>query len=219
MNVLNRSGVFIVGIVSCVLCYVLLKSILHQFWNDIGNLLGLSWAFLLGMEGRFMQKNDWYLYKFYPIDFFDRNFLVILIYLNLAVFFSDIFLHPVSIIVFVIILILNELRMRKVYEKREIRDNEMKEILGHQGYDGEKIVLKKTSKNFFVRTWFFLLGMIPFSIIIPVSIFDSEVQTVVFKIFIRITLILLFIYELYNMKKIYKEIKEIMGESAIVTDR
>ena len=49
------------------------------------------WAFLLGSELYYWKKNDWYLYKFYPIDFFDRNFLVILIYLNLAVFFSDIF--------------------------------------------------------------------------------------------------------------------------------
>jgi len=147
------------------------------------------------------------------IDFFDRNYLIILTYTNLAVFFSDIFLHPVSIIIFVIILILNELRMRKVYKKREIRDNEMKEILGHQGYDGEKIVLKKTNKNFFVRTWFFYLAVIPF------SVFDFGTSGYLSYLLFRVPILILLFYEIFNRRQFYKEIKEIMGENAIVTDR
>ncbi len=218
MNVLNRSGAFIFGLVFIVATYIFNNNFAQDFWeykSGNNNLWFFTWALLFGSElVYYWKKNDWYLYKFYPIDFFDRNFLVILIYLNLAVFFSDIFLHPVSIIIFVIILILNELRMRKVYKKRAIRDNDMKEILGHQGYDGEKIVLKKTSKNFFFRTWFFYLAMIPF------LIFDiRETSEIMFRILFRTPIILLVLYEEYNRRKIYKEIKEIMGENAIVTDR
>jgi len=64
MNVLNRSGVFIVGIVLCVLCYVFQESFSEQFWSSISGdvrFWGIMWAFLLGSELYYWKKNDWYL--------------------------------------------------------------------------------------------------------------------------------------------------------------
>ncbi|MBP5406619.1 hypothetical protein J6Z19_05660 [bacterium] len=201
MNVLNRSGAIVVFeicfMISCLLrSYAGLSLITHDFPS-------LPTLFLLCEYFRFYKKNDWYVYKFYPVDFFDRNAHVVIVVLD-AVILAGLrsFLW---IAIYCMAAILNELLMRKYYKYRIKKDQLVKELLGQQDYDGEKIVLKTINKNFFVRNtpFFLVLVFLWFALVMTHQAkfyFLSMIAIIVFAIY----------EEFVHRKRIKKEIEKIL---------
>ena len=201
MNVLNRSGAIIVFeicfMISCLLrSYAGLSPITHDFPS-------LPTLFLLCEYFRFYKKNDWYIYKFYPVDFFDRNSHVIIVMLDAVVLTGLRSFFWVAI--YCIAGILNELLMRKYYKYRIKKDLLVKESLGQQDYDGEKIILRTINKNFFVRN-------IPFLLVLILLWFGIVITRQVKFYFLSMTAILVFaIYEEFvHRKRIKKEVEKIL---------
>ena len=201
MNVLNRSGAIIVFeicfMISCLLrSYAGLSPITHDFPS-------LPTLFLLCEYFRFYKKNDWYIYKFYPVDFFDRNAHVIIVMLDAVVLTGLRSFFWVAI--YCIAGILNELLMRKYYKYRIKKDLLVKESLGQQDYDGEKIILRTINKNFFVRN-------IPFLLVLILLWFGIVITRQVKFYFLSMTAILVFaIYEEFvHRKRIKKEVEKIL---------
>ena len=201
MNVLNRSGAIVVFeicfMISCLLrSYAGLSPITHDFPS-------LPTLFLLCEYFRFYKKNDWYIYKFYPVDFFDRNAHVLIVVLD-AVILAGLrsFLW---IAIYCTVLIVNELLMRKYYKYRIKKDLLVKESLGQQDYDGEKIILRTINKNFFVRN-------IPFLLVLILLWFAMVITRQAKFYFLSMIAILVFaIYEEFvHRKRIKKEVEKIL---------
>jgi|GEM_PF-4409290 hypothetical protein len=204
MNVLNRSGSIIVFeiclMISCALeSYAGLSPIKKDFPS-------LPTLFLLFEYFRFYKKNDWYLYKFYPVDFFDRNAHIVIVVLDAVILVG---LRSFQwIAVYCMILILNELLMRKYYKHRiKKKDQQIKELLGQQDYDGEKIVLRTISKNFFIRNTVFFIVLI--------FLWFALVMTHQVK-FHFLSVIAIFVFAIYeefvHRKRIKKEVEKILEE-------
>ena len=201
MNVLNRSGAIIVFEI-CVMVssllgtYAGLPPITHKYPS-------LPTLFLVCEYFRFYKKNDWYIYKFYPVDFFDRNAHVIIVVLDAVVLTGLRSFFWIAI--YCIAGILNELLMRKYYKYRTNKDLQVKESLGHQNFDAEKIVLKTVDRNFFVRNIVFLLVLILlwFAMVITRQAkfyFLSMIAILVFAIY----------EEFVHRKRIKKEVEKIL---------
>jgi hypothetical protein len=212
MNVMNRSGSLFV----CYLVFFILLATGNHFIEGFLNgeekyAASFPVLFFLRELRRFYLKNDWYLYKFYPVDFFDRNAFVIILILYFTLVFH--FISVLWVLAFITAIFLNELFMRKYYKRKAGKDSEIRELLGHQNYDGEKIELKSVEKNFFKRTWFILF------VIFFLWIGMIATQKELFYHLCIVPCIFLILYEEYvNIKKIQKEIKEIVGKSEILTD-
>ena len=165
----------------------------------------LPTLFLLFEYFRFYKKNDWYLYKFYPVDFFDRNAHIVIVVLDAVILVG---LRSFQwIAVYCMILILNELLMRKYYRHRIKKDQQIKELLGQQDYDGEKIVLRTISKNFFIRNTVFFIVLI--------FLWFALVMTHQVK-FHFLSVIAIFVFAIYeefvHRKRIKKEVEKILEE-------
>ncbi|MBO4698898.1 hypothetical protein J5690_04720 [bacterium] len=201
MNVLNRSGAIVVFeicfMISCLLrSYAGLSPITHDFPS-------LPTLFLLCEYFRFYKKNDWYIYKFYPVDFFDRNAHVLIVVLDAVVLAG--LRSFLWIAIYCTVLIVNELLMRKYYKYRIKKDLLVKESLGQQDYDGEKIILRTINKNFFVRN-------IPFLLVLILLWFAMVITRQAKFYFLSMIAILVFaIYEEFvHRKRIKKEVEKIL---------
>jgi len=147
------------------------------------------------------EKRNSYLYSFYPISFFDRNwYLILLFFYSLYMFRSEIYI--VFSVTFML-LILNEFFRRWRERKKRIETDEIKKTLEHPEYDATKLKLKYYQKNFFVRNWFLLIIPILF-VFIPYP----KIKGFSMWIF----LVMFFIVEKFNKLKAIKDVREIIGE-------
>lgn len=156
MNVLNRSGaIFFTYLVMYIFIFVgnfYLKNFLN---GSTERLFLFPYLFLISEVGQLYRQSDWYLYKFYPIDFFDRNAQVIIIVCHavLILKFTSLF----WCVIFLLTIVINDFFMKRSYKRKAVKDLETREAWGHQNYDAEKIEFKNVKKNFFRRNWGFLL--------------------------------------------------------------
>ena len=212
MNVMNRSGSIVIFYLSFFISYSIGFHFIENFLgNSTKDVPSFPLLFFIFEYIKIYKKNDWYLYKFYPVDFFDRNAHVVIVILDCVLVLNLISFFWLLSYGFAIVI--NELFMRKYYKRRAEKDSEIRELLGHQNYDGEKIELKSVEKNFFKRTWFILFVIF----FLWIGMIASK-NTIFYHLCIA-TCIFLILYEEYvNIKKIQKEIKEIVGKSEILTD-
>ena len=205
MNVLNRSGAMFCSYFAMSIFLFLGDSCVKDFLSGGAETLSVFPLWFFAYELKFFYINsDWYLYKFYPVDFFDRNAQVIILICHAVLVLKLISLLWCAI--FLLAIVANDVFMRWYYKRKSIKDLKTREAWGYKNYDAEKIELKTVEKNFFKRTWVFLLALLFLQIVM------LAIQKDLFYYLGIVTCLIMLFYEIYNGKKIRKEVEKTLEE-------
>ncbi len=203
MNVLNRSGAVFCSYLALYIFIFFGNCYVKDFLNGGADTLSVFPFWFLAYELKFFYMNsDWYRYKFYTVDFFDRNVQVIIIICHAVLVLKLISLFWCMIFLFAIAM--NDIFMRWYYKHKALKALKTKEVWGHQNYDAEKIELKNVEKNFFKRTWWLLLILLLLQIVMVTTQKDW------FYYLGFLVCMSMWFYEIYNKKEMEKEVEKIL---------
>ena len=204
MNVLNRSGAVFCSYLALYIFISLGNCYVKDFLNgSADNTLSVFPFWFLAYELKFFYMNsDLYRYEFYPVDFFDRSAQVIILICHAVLVLKLVSLFWCAI--FLLVIVANDLFMRWYYKHKSIKDSKTREACGFQSYDAEKIELKNVEKNFFKRTWWFLL------ILLLLQIGMVAMQKDLFYYLGFFVCMSMWFYEIYNKKEMEKEVEKIL---------
>ena len=205
MNALNRSGSLFFMYLAMYVFVFLGNSYIKNFLDGSTERLFLfPYLFLISEAGQLFRKSDWYLYKFYPVDFFDRNAQVIIVICHAVLILR--FTSILWIMIFLLAIVTNDLFMRWYYKRNAIKDVKTREAWEHQNYDAEKIEFKNVEKNFFRRNWGFFLVLVFLQIVMV----KTQKDWLYYLGFV--TCMVMWGCEKYNYGKMIKEVEKTLED-------